>query len=320
LFISALDLTAQNLTQIEKLGGKEKTHILAIKKPSPKQINQNKSPFVASPVYREVTYPLSADYQPDYNTPLGNTASTKGPGNVSNNQAERNAEFTQTSNSHENQLANASPQDAPIDEAHPPMQHSAEDPGRTTAPNPDIAAPTSIAASQSYLPAESQPAIQRTAVSTAVPVPQYLSPSRIDGRPAEILSVRDLQASRTFALVETNRGDHPWDLGSARWNLQTVMGESIADWLLPIRRSPCCKHEDDESHFQVGIIVDFLRVNLHFTVPDGIRSPPKNKKYCQKMREAERNEQDIILPANDPSIDRTIDLPMAHINRESRIG
>ncbi|PQE33536.1 Palmitoyltransferase PFA5 protein [Rutstroemia sp. NJR-2017a WRK4] len=44
-------------------------------------------------------------------------------------------------------------------------------------------------------------------------------------------SVRDQQAVRTFAILETvHPGDNPWDLGSALLNWKTVMGDRVIDW------------------------------------------------------------------------------------------
>jgi len=62
---------------------------------------------------------------------------------------------------------------------------------------------------------------------------------------------RDSRAVRVFAVVSTERGDNPYDLGiSANW--KDVMGNSVLDWFLPIRRSPCSRHENDESEYKLG--------------------------------------------------------------------
>lgn len=62
---------------------------------------------------------------------------------------------------------------------------------------------------------------------------------------------RDSQAVRVFAIVSTEPGDNPYDLGTmANW--KDVMGENVLDWFLPIKRSPCCRHEHDESAYKLG--------------------------------------------------------------------
>ena len=78
------------------------------------------------------------------------------------------------------------------------------------------------------------------------------------------LTARDLKATRTFAILQMKPGDNPWDLGSPFLNWETVMGTSLIDWLLPIRRSPCCNHEDTESHFRIGPAVERLRTDFGF--------------------------------------------------------
>jgi palmitoyltransferase len=30
------------------------------------------------------------------------------------------------------------------------------------------------------------------------------------------------------------------------------MGNNILDWILPLRYSPCCRHDDPESDFSLG--------------------------------------------------------------------
>lgn len=69
---------------------------------------------------------------------------------------------------------------------------------------------------------------------------------------------RDKLALRKFAVVQTQSRENPWDLGF-RGNWRSVMGNSILEWLLPIRHSPCCNHESSDSDYQIGPLVDTLR-------------------------------------------------------------
>ncbi|RKF58088.1 Palmitoyltransferase PFA5 [Golovinomyces cichoracearum] len=69
---------------------------------------------------------------------------------------------------------------------------------------------------------------------------------------------------RTFAIMTTNEGENPWDLGSRLLNWKTVMGDSIIDWFLPLRRSPCCNHDNSQSQFRFGFAVDKLRSRIGF--------------------------------------------------------
>lgn len=84
---------------------------------------------------------------------------------------------------------------------------------------------------------------------------------------------RDSKATRTFALLRMEPGQNPWDLG-ALGNWKSVMGNNICDWLLPISRSPCCKHESTESQFPVGRWVEQLKASHGLTSEGGDRNPP----------------------------------------------
>jgi len=77
-------------------------------------------------------------------------------------------------------------------------------------------------------------------------------------------SERDKLAKRTFSILQMKAGDNPWDLESTYQNIRTVMGSSIVDWFLPIKRSPCCNHEDSQSQFVLGPSVDLVIASLYF--------------------------------------------------------
>jgi palmitoyltransferase len=79
--------------------------------------------------------------------------------------------------------------------------------------------------------------------------------------------VRDAQAVRRFAIVRTEPGDNPWDLGTYN-NFKSVMGNNFFEWILPIKRSPCCSHDDMTSQFQTGPAVAALRTR-HGLMPAG---------------------------------------------------
>lgn len=63
---------------------------------------------------------------------------------------------------------------------------------------------------------------------------------------------------RTFAILRTRPGMNPWDLG-AGMNWRQVMGHSIWDWLVPLRRSPCASHTDIRSFYPLGRDVERLK-------------------------------------------------------------
>jgi palmitoyltransferase len=65
--------------------------------------------------------------------------------------------------------------------------------------------------------------------------------------------------SRTFAVLLTQPGENPWDLGPYR-NWKSVMGNNILDWFLPAKHSPCADHSHGESAFPLGRVVERSRL------------------------------------------------------------
>ncbi|KAG5933625.1 hypothetical protein E4U53_000930 [Claviceps sorghi] len=76
---------------------------------------------------------------------------------------------------------------------------------------------------------------------------------------------RDNMATRKFAILTASAGENPWDLGLGE-NWRAVMGRSVMEWLLPLRRSPCCNHDSMESDYPYGPLVNELR--QRYGVPD----------------------------------------------------
>ncbi|KAG5933309.1 hypothetical protein E4U59_006948 [Claviceps monticola] len=91
-------------------------------------------------------------------------------------------------------------------------------------------------------------------------LPHYATGSTIDMNAA-----RDKQATRTFAILTVDGRENPWDLG-LRENWKSVMGTSVVEWFLPLRHSPCCKHDSMWSEYPVGPLVSELR--RRYGVPD----------------------------------------------------
>ena len=74
-------------------------------------------------------------------------------------------------------------------------------------------------------------------------------------------SPRDRLATRTFAIVRTEMGENPWDLGYYG-NWKSVMGERAVDWFLPVKGSPCARHEAGESFYEMGPLYGKLRARF----------------------------------------------------------
>ena len=110
------------------------------------------------------------------------------------------------------------------------------------------------------------------------PLPRMSANGNVAPEPAG----RDALARRTFAILRTEPGENPWDLGWRR-NWVEVMGHSPLDWLLPIKRSPCSRHECAESEYPFGPLVAELKVRY------GLDPKPwTDKDEGIEMRERER--------------------------------
>ncbi|KAL4808719.1 DHHC palmitoyltransferase-domain-containing protein [Aspergillus unguis] len=110
------------------------------------------------------------------------------------------------------------------------------------APGPPEAQPTHLEARHDNQPAP--------------PAPPALAPPPVLPPPTNPNSTTE---QHVFAILQTSPGENPFALGSPLKNLQQVLGHSIADWLLPIKRSPCADHNSTESEFAMGPVVSRLR-------------------------------------------------------------
>ena len=259
--ITSLELAANNLTQVETLGAKTREHLLAVYKPNtgqPGYVNPIQSSW-----YRHITYPLGS----------------RGPiSNAPNEHSTVNSDL---------QMVGAAPKH-PGSSHDPPAAPSAgispASPGPATSDQqlkqPSItmpsAGPSNLTSADSSSLLSSGPSIlppggpTRPGAGLAEEGIELRERFRPNG---ESLSPRDLNATRTFSVLKmVDSGSNPWDLGSALLNLETVMGTNIVDWLLPIKRSPCCNHEDPESHFLIGPAVDVTRASYNFIATRDIRA------------------------------------------------
>jgi palmitoyltransferase len=74
----------------------------------------------------------------------------------------------------------------------------------------------------------------------------------------EPVSSRDRLAQHTFAVVRTEMGENPWNLGLYK-NWVSVMGNNPLDWVLPLRMSPCVFYENERSFYEIGPLYNTLR-------------------------------------------------------------
>jgi palmitoyltransferase len=117
------------------------------------------------------------------------------------------------------------------------------------------------------------------------PLPKHTNGAIQPGQPTrnESSSPRDELATRTFAIVRTEMGENPWDLGYYR-NWKSVMGDNLIDWLLPFNESPCAKYESNQSFYEMGPLYQQLRVR--FGLPE-----VSTEKERAEMREQKRRDK-----------------------------
>lgn len=96
---------------------------------------------------------------------------------------------------------------------------------------------------------------------------------------------------RTFAILHTKPGENPFDLGPFN-NFKSVMGDHWYDWFLPLRYSPCCDHDRQDSRFAMGPVVDRLRKEAGIASPAG----SEDEKPHRKHRRRRRHRSDAIRP------------------------
>lgn len=73
---------------------------------------------------------------------------------------------------------------------------------------------------------------------------------------------------RMFAILRTQPGENPFDLGDPMQNLKQVMGHTLWDWLLPLKVAPCVDHSSTVSAYPMGPVVDRLKREAGITFED----------------------------------------------------
>ncbi|KAE8454476.1 hypothetical protein EG329_000099 [Mollisiaceae sp. DMI_Dod_QoI] len=258
---TSTDLAMKNLTQVERLGSKTRVHTLAIMRPSQDQLFHI-NPFLASQhPYREIQYPLAIN-EPPVSADISNAASDSS--NAPSTIPEQVSESARVSRSPG--ISSTLPEQVAASEAQISSSYSAsETPSNPMQSSSINSASVSTIDQNGRNAEESHP--------SSGPAESHIAKAVLPmGSKQGRLSDRDANATRTFAVLTMKQGDNPWDLGTRLLNWETVMGTSVVDWLLPIKRSPCCNHEDAESQFQVGPRVDTLKSSVGFLRPEDIRA------------------------------------------------
>jgi palmitoyltransferase len=222
---TSLELIIRNETQVERLGSKTRVQTLAVLIPTAESRQPLIETLAAQAWYPKTTYPLDPNRPPHGRQFSGSVPrSDLAPLPVGTYQP------TQLQ-----QAITEDPSLKPLDGIPGSNMQSTQD--------------------------EHSPRAPGDRVKTAMDPTPHPGEVRQHGEP---LSARDTKATRTFAVLRMRQGDNPWELGSVRLNFESVMGTNVFDCLLPLRRSPYCRHENPESHFAVGPGVDELKRSVGF--------------------------------------------------------
>ncbi|KAL8762840.1 MAG: hypothetical protein Q9184_001226 [Pyrenodesmia sp. 2 TL-2023] len=88
---------------------------------------------------------------------------------------------------------------------------------------------------------------------------------------------------RTFAILHSKPGENPWDLGWRR-NFMSVMGDHWYDWFLPIKHSPCARHDRMDCEFETGPVVERMKREARLVIPDRTDNEEKPRRHRRRRR------------------------------------
>lgn len=96
-------------------------------------------------------------------------------------------------------------------------------------------------------------------------------------------SKRTTPEPRTFVVLTSKPGDNPWDLGPLE-NMKQVLGFRWWEWLLPLKYSPCCNHESQESLYALGPAVERMRKEAGLSSVPQRSNTPQNRERRKSGR------------------------------------
>lgn len=147
-----------------------------------------------------------------------------------------------------------------------------------------------------------------------VPFPQALSPPTISFSTQQVLGphmsahLPGGEVTRTYAIRHSKPGDNPWDLGPLR-NFRSVMGTRWYEWLFPISHSPCCDHSQEESQFEMGLVVENMRkeAGIHWAkdVHADSFSEKQQSDVVQRKRRRRRHSRFVVAGPEESAVRTT---------------
>ena len=86
----------------------------------------------------------------------------------------------------------------------------------------------------------------------------------------------------TFAIIQTEEGENPWDLGYGK-NWKSIMGEHPIDWFLPLRSSPEINYDSSISEYPLGPVYEALRIRHALgTIENHDEKPRRRRRHRTK--------------------------------------
>ena len=122
--------------------------------------------------------------------------------------------------------------------------------------------------------------------SRSVPAPTTF----VSRSPNDVASEVIAPAPRTFIILQSRPGDNPFDLGPLE-NIKQIMGKHWWDFLLPLKYSPCCNHESQESAYALGPVVERMKKEAAI-FPGSQRSGTTQSSQRRKSRRISASQRD----------------------------
>lgn len=144
----------------------------------------------------------------------------------------------------------------------------------------DPAAPPNVYDPQSTPTFPSHPAVARN-------TPPSSSGNASASPPQSAPHTLTPKALRTFAILETDPGANPFDLGHFG-NFKQVMGNNLFDWLFPFRPSPLTDHSDPTSFYKTGPVIDKMRRKAGILEHDADQDEKRGERHRRHRRKRSR--------------------------------
>ncbi|KAF2807235.1 uncharacterized protein BDZ99DRAFT_76678 [Mytilinidion resinicola] len=115
--------------------------------------------------------------------------------------------------------------------------------------------------------------------------------------------------ARNFTILQTDPGDNPWDLGVVR-NMKSILGNRYLDWVLPIKYSPCTKHDRADGHFEFGPVLEKVKQRAGLN-PDQSRRRSHRRRSSHRSHRSHQSHKSHRSRAENPNSNIADERPRA---------